>query len=753
MACLPIAAIVLLWLLYFWRILTPNLADRLTFQHGDFTMQFLAYRQMAFRQIVAGHFPSFEECLYSGYPFQADPQSQVLYPPVMAMMQLGRVLGWAEYPLRALEWEVMLHVLLAALGMYAFLRGGALRPPHRLAALFGAVAYAFGGFMTGYAMLQTGILETAAWTPLILLLLRQTIFRQLWLTPALLLALCVVCAFTAGHPQSLLFILYTGAAAFLFWRAQAQSTWKGALGRVALAGTLAIGLSAAQLIPQLLFAQISTRASISYPVAGNGFQISDLWMLLTIENFIYWQPLYIGVLGMLMALAGLRNRRFSERWLWLIVLSVALILSFGSNALGFDIFYLLAPGYGQFRSQERHAAVASFALCVLATYGLDGLLLPLRTRALVRLRRESGRLATLAVVAAMMLVAIKLYGSAKPEDVGALANRVGLVMIGLIGLAGALFWRAYLNKANAAALQWRWVWGLLPMALLVFDLFSTTRGTSTQAMAPPFPESKLIAAIAPEEKNIGRLYNHYGLDFNMACINGLREIGGGSPIVLKTYDSFLKRVSEDVYSKLLNVRYTVTWRGGMGTDNGRVIPSTKIADDQFNNGDIHLFKLQWEPQKKGEAWLTNQPLWVNDDEAAYTALNADGFDPFKQVVLLESNRAAANGLVPDDATFDQSQVGIDGNATGYLKASAYTTSPAVLVVSRAYHPNWVALVNGAEVKPLRVNAALIGVPVPAGNSTIELSYRPTDLYVGAAISAATLLGMAALGLWASRRRR
>ena len=163
----------MLWLLFFWRILTPNLADRLTFQQGDFTQQFLAYRQMAYRQIVAGHFPSFEDCLYSGYTFQADPQSQVLYPPVMGMLLLGRALGWPEYPLRALEWEVMLHILLAALGMFAFLRDG--KRIHIWAAVFGALAYAFGGFMTGYAMLQTGILETAAWTPLILFLLRRVL--------------------------------------------------------------------------------------------------------------------------------------------------------------------------------------------------------------------------------------------------------------------------------------------------------------------------------------------------------------------------------------------------------------------------------------------------------------------------------------------------------------------------------------------------------------------------------------------------
>ncbi len=118
----PIIAIVLLWLLFFWRVITPVEADRLTFQQGDFSLQFLAYRQLAFNQLSQGRFPVIEECLYSGHPFQADPQSQVLYPPVLALMGIGLALGWTEYPLRALEWEVMLHVLIAALAMYAFLR-------------------------------------------------------------------------------------------------------------------------------------------------------------------------------------------------------------------------------------------------------------------------------------------------------------------------------------------------------------------------------------------------------------------------------------------------------------------------------------------------------------------------------------------------------------------------------------------------------------------------------------------------------
>ena len=82
-ATIPLLIIFAAWLLFFWRILTPITADRLTFQQGDFTLQFLAYREIAFSQIASGHLPVFTECLYGGYPFQADPQSQVLYPPIM----------------------------------------------------------------------------------------------------------------------------------------------------------------------------------------------------------------------------------------------------------------------------------------------------------------------------------------------------------------------------------------------------------------------------------------------------------------------------------------------------------------------------------------------------------------------------------------------------------------------------------------------------------------------------------------------
>jgi hypothetical protein len=741
-ASAPVAVIFLAWLLFFWRILTPVQADRLTFQQGDFTLQFLAYRQMAYRQLVAGQFPTFEECLYSGYPFQADPQSQVLYPPVIGTMMLGRVLGWPTYPLRALEWEVMAHVLLAALTMYAFLRKLRLR---RAACLLGALTYAFSGFMTGYAMLQTAILETAAWLPLILLALHQLATAPLrphtgWVKGTVLLAVSVALAYTAGHPQTLLFCVYSGLAAYLFWARQARLPGRQLLLRGSVAGLLAIGLSAAQLIPSLSFMLASTRAALPFDEAGTGFVLHDIVLFVLTGVTNVWQPLYVGITALILCGVAFTTRR-PDVWLWLGIAVGALVLSFGANALGFDIAYRFAPGYQQFHSQERHALIVVFCLSILASIGFNALLAPMRLRARLRLWKASGKLILLAGVAVLLLVAIVLYARsvATQADLGQISDRVAIILLTLLGSAGLLAWRARLGHTQ------RRIWATLLMCLVIFDLFTVNRYTATQKPAEPFATLNLVKPIQeasdlPAQLKTGgayRLYNHYGLPLNGACVNGLSEISGGSPIVLSYYHTFLARAPEDVYSRLLNVHYTVTWRGGMGTDNGRRIPDRKLASDKYQNIDANTFLLDWPSPGAQPTWVVTSVTVVKDEEALFQRLNADDYNPLSEAVVYDRDQA----LIPTAAG---GNAGLEGKTTGYMKIAAYASAPSLLVVSEAYHWNWTARVNGSEVRPIMVDGALLGVPIPAGNSSIELSYRPMDLYAGAAISGLTFFLLVAL---------
>jgi hypothetical protein len=207
--------------------------------------------------------------------------------------------------------------------------------------------------------------------------------------------------------------------------------------------------------------------------------------------------------------------------------------------------------------------------------------------------------------------------------------------------------------------------------------------------------------------------------------------------VLQFYRDFINRVPEDVYSRLLNVQYAVTWRGGMGTDGGRRIPAVRIATDQYQGIDANTFLLQWEEPAVRPVWIAPRLSFATSADELYARLNADDYDPASEAVLYENDQSSISASGSGTAA-------LEGKSTGYMKIMANTDSPAMLVVSEAFHWNWVALVNGVETAPVLVNGALLGVLVPAGTTSIELSYRPLDLYSGAVVSLCGLIIAAAV---------
>jgi hypothetical protein len=71
-------------------------------------------------------------------------------------------------------------------------------------------------------------------------------------------------------------------------------------------------------------------------------------------------------------------------------------------------------------------------------------------------------------------------------------------------------------------------------------------------------------------------------------------------------------------------------------------------------------------------------------------------------------------------------------------------SPSVLVLGENHYPGWRAYLDGRAVEVLRVNYALRGVAVPAGEHEVSFRYRPGSALAGLVVS---LLTAAALLLW------
>ena len=74
-----------------------------------------------------------------------------------------------------------------------------------------------------------------------------------------------------------------------------------------------------------------------------------------------------------------------------------------------------------------------------------------------------------------------------------------------------------------------------------------------------------------------------------------------------------------------------------------------------------------------------------------------------------------------------------------------------LYLADQYHRGWTATVDRIPTPILRANHVFRAVEVPAGESMVEFRYTPASVRIGAAITIATLAGLALLAIAARRR--
>jgi hypothetical protein len=123
---------------------------------------------------------------------------------------------------------------------------------------------------------------------------------------------------------------------------------------------------------------------------------------------------------------------------------------------------------------------------------------------------------------------------------------------------------------------------------------------------------------------------------------------------------------------------------------------------------------------------------VEPDSARRVALLwSPTFDPSKSTIVdqpvLAIGQAGGTGTAM-----------IDGNGDDTLSVRVRTTGPALLTISRTYHPSWQAELDGVATPVIRANHALMAVAVPrSGEHRVLLRYRPKIVQLGAGITAAT----------------
>ena len=103
--------------------------------------------------------------LWMGHPLLAEPEFATFYLPKLLLLLGPPVVTYAAY--------LVLHYLAAEIGAYLYLRHIGIG---RLGAVFGALAYAYAGFMLGHRA-HTMYVCAGAWAPFVLLSFERVVTR------------------------------------------------------------------------------------------------------------------------------------------------------------------------------------------------------------------------------------------------------------------------------------------------------------------------------------------------------------------------------------------------------------------------------------------------------------------------------------------------------------------------------------------------------------------------------------------------
>jgi hypothetical protein len=734
-----VLALVALWWLFFWRILTPNPANQQSLIEGDFSGQFVAYAGYQAERLAQGQIALWDPFNNSGHPFLADTQAAALYPPrliTLAVTNLAtKISGSSVTPgilYSALQLEMAVHALITSLTIYVLLRRLIPAVTHYASfagALAAALTFTYGGYLTGYPPLQLAILEAVTWLPLALIGLHEATRisddRLQWRWFALS-GIAFALSILAGHPQTNLEFGYL-CAGYLGYRVAIIPGWsvrrrmRNFVAALIVFGALAGALSAAQIIPTFEFSRLTARnANFTFVSEGNGFPLYDVAQVLLPGFLSQWSPLYFGVAGFALALFAVWRRAVGSRF-WLIAAVLGLGLAYGHNTILYDIAYNIVPGFNLFRGQERAALIVAVASAILVGIGAANLAELAANappdRYQLALRTGFGSLTSIFGLFAW-------HWLTTPNDD---SRRLGLIMMSVI-----------VSGAMVVLVNWSSPWRPLGVvALIVFDLFTFAHSSANYDNRPaldrltPPPLIQTLQTLHTDPNDVYRIDGQRGILENYGTLYGLPDIRGISPLRLDRYERLLSLPEARLWN-VLAVRYVM--QEGMQLS----VPSTIIGTGSDPTGKLNLHKLT---DAQPFARLMYRTWIVADDAGQFQALANPDIDLNHTVVLSSDPAVKLPADMPTDSRATVTSYGPEAFAV-----QTHSTADAILDLAQVNYPGWQATIDDQPVSILRADLALSAVVVPAGDHVVSFRYQPVGLAVGAVVSLAAVILLAVGGL-------
>jgi hypothetical protein len=762
----PFVILGVLTLLVFRRYLLSGPGEMLMGQ--DTLAAGVMFRKFFVEHIRAlGRLPLWNPYLFGGVPTIEAGSGDILYP--------ASILHFLLPLTSALAWKLILHVYLAGVFMYFAARAFGVR---RLVALFAGSAYLLSANLVSLVWGgQDGKMYVIALFPAGLWLLVTALDRRSWLR---FLWLGVVSGLmVVAHPQ-LAYYAYIALAAYALGSLWARRRQGGALLANGLAGGMvaavtAAGVAAIVLLPMYRYLrEDSPRAG-----PGRGFEYSASWSLhaeealsLFIPDFAgtdvqaetYWgkNPFkhnseYGGALVFVLGIAALLGLKGdSRRWGLGAMVVVALLYSLGAGTPVFRILYSVVPGLKNFRAPSLAAFVAVAALTLLAALLLE--------RALARDDARARRVMSIALAiggGAALLIAIlalasgpglygtwtSIFGAAEGGRSGAFVANVSRIATGglIVAIICAAGWAAtYLwGKGTLRATH---VVALL-IGLTALDLIRVDdRYIQIVRYDDFFPSDPgieaLRARLAPGERvlTIGGVYPE-----GFLATYGIPEVFGYHGNQLRWYNALTRydvRQSARTPADLEQYWLSFLGSGALKTLSARYIllpGQVELPGLRLLGADQRVAVYVNDAALPGVAVVPEVEV-EPDSVRRIATLWSPTFDPAKTAIVEAPVQAIGQGGGTGTAT-------IEGNGDDTLAVRVRVSGPALLTVSRTYHPSWQAEIDGVPAAVVRANHALMAVPLThSGEQRVVLRYRPQIVRLAATVTAATWVSVLVLTL-------
>ncbi len=726
----------LLGLIFFGRVLVPPVGQVLA--GHDMVGNYYIYWETVREALRGGRLHLWEPDIFGGFPFLAQPQQSTFYPVNWINLLVPVRVGVTLYTL--------FHVWLAAFGMYWFARQMGSR---WLPATLAGLGFAFGGLLAG--RLWAGhqpVYAVFVWTPWLLLALDWAVARRS-AAAAVLAGIPFALSLLAGHVPS---FLYVGLiwAAFVVYLFLTHAGDRLLVARTAMiAAAVGLALAAVQLVPFLQFSATSGRVAeadfefatdYSLPPAhlvtllvpeffGEPLRVG-YWSVPTFEELTYYAGM-VAVLGIILAL----RRPTRLTWFYILLIVVGLWLALGRYGVLYELAYRFLPPFRLVRAPGRAAFLYLFAASALLAHALT----MWRDQPPDERRRWLRPYwpAAVAVLGVALFAALAATGAVfmavHPTDTsGRLWHQIGGYSLALVvvGIGGLLIW-LYINNndpGGSSAARRNYLIATALIVLVVADTwwfgFKMVR-TAATAPDPVWSDGRSLVG-EPD----GRVLP-WGI--SLFSQNGAMQVGWPSVF---GYDSLEPAAHIALAASVPDPRSTAYDVLGVS----HVLSGVPL--DEYTEGDQPLTLAG----QQGAAWVYTRaralPLArlvydaeiIPDAATAIDRIHADDFDPARTAILAA---AAPCDLGPAPAASGTAT--IETHEATRWQIRTRSDAPALLVLAENAYPGWQVAVDGQASEPLTAYTSIRAVCVPAGEHVVEWIFAPRLYWLGAGISAGTLI--------------